>query len=169
MELSSLVGTPNAPNVPSEDGEGMSGVNEEPFDPIDTFLRELQADLVEPSQPTSTTTPTTVLCRRQRYNIAAANPLLAGVYPSYSHSNHSETQIFPARSMLSTELLFTEKLAAPAAELSQASIPYPTRTEIKTENVHNDSVKGRNFTLDKLNRAARLHQQSSLPTDRSFE
>ncbi|XP_043274657.1 ecdysone-induced protein 74EF isoform X2 [Venturia canescens] len=112
MELSALVGAPAASNVPSEDGEGeMSGVNEEPFDTLDTFLRELQADLAEPSQPTSTTTPTAITYRRQRYNIAAANPLLA------------------------------EKLAAPAAQMSHASIPYPTRTEIKTEIVHPESSK----------------------------
>lgn len=79
MELSALVGTPAAPNMPAEEGEGMAGVTgEEPFDTLDTFLRELQADLAEASQPTSTTTSATPSCRRQRYNIAAANPLLAG-------------------------------------------------------------------------------------------
>lgn len=79
MELSALVGTPAASNVPPEEGEGMPGVTgEEPFDPLDTFLRELSVDLHEPSQPTSTTTSVTSSCRRQRYNIAAANPLLAG-------------------------------------------------------------------------------------------
>lgn len=73
MELSALVGTPAAPNVPAEEGAGMSGVTgEELFDPLD-FLRELEA---EASQPTSTTTPSSY--RRQRHNIAAANPLLAG-------------------------------------------------------------------------------------------
>lgn len=81
MELSALVGTPAAPNAPTDEGETMSGVTgEEPFDTLDTFLRELQADLAEASQPTSTTTPVTSSCRRQRYNIAAANPLLAGNY-----------------------------------------------------------------------------------------
>lgn len=80
MELSALVGTPAAPNVPAEESEGMSNVTgEEPFDTLDTFLRELQADLAEASQPSSTTTPLTNSCRRQRYNIAAANPLLAGM------------------------------------------------------------------------------------------
>lgn len=79
MEFSALVGVPAAPTGSSEEGEGMSGVNgEEPFDTLDTFLRELQADLAEASQPTSTTTPTSLSYRRQRYNIAAANPLLAG-------------------------------------------------------------------------------------------
>lgn len=79
MELSALVGTPAAPNMPAEEGEGMAGVTgEEPFDTLDTFLRELQADLAEASQPTSTTSSVTASCRRQRYNIAAANPLLAG-------------------------------------------------------------------------------------------
>jgi len=73
MELSALVGTPAAPNVPAEEGAGMSGVTgEELFDPLD-FLRELEA---EASQPTSTTTPSSY--RRQRHNIAALNPLLAG-------------------------------------------------------------------------------------------
>lgn len=73
MELSALVGTPAAPNVPAEEGAGMSNVTgEELFDPLD-FLRELEA---EASQPTSTTTPSSY--KRQRYNIAAANPLLAG-------------------------------------------------------------------------------------------
>ena len=142
MELSALVGAPAAPNVPSEDGEGMSGVNEEPFDTLDTFLRELQADLAEPSQPTSTTTPTTVLFRRQRYNIAAANPLLAGAYLS----NIAKFGKIISRAInVITKLLFTEKLAAPAVQVSQASIPYPTRTEIKTENVHTENSKGRNF------------------------
>lgn len=79
MELSALVGTPAAPNMPTEEGEGMAGVTgEEPFDTLDTFLRELQADLAEASQPTSTTTSVNPSYRRQRYNIAAANPLLAG-------------------------------------------------------------------------------------------
>lgn len=73
MELSALVGTPAAPNVPAEEGAGMSSVTgEELFDPLD-FLRELEA---EASQPTSTTTPSSY--KRQRHNIAAANPLLAG-------------------------------------------------------------------------------------------
>lgn len=73
MELSALVGTPAAPNVPAEEGAGMSNVTgEELFDPLD-FLRELEA---EASQPTSTTTPSSY--KRQRHNIAAANPLLAG-------------------------------------------------------------------------------------------
>lgn len=82
MELSAFVGAPTASSVPSEDGEGVSSVSEEPFDTLDTFLRELQADLAEASQPTSTTTPLSTItpCRRQRYNIAAANPLLAGAY-----------------------------------------------------------------------------------------
>lgn len=75
MELSALVGTPTASNVPAEEGAGMSGVTgEELFDPLD-FLRELEA---EASQPTSTTTPSSY--KRQRHNIAAANPLLAGKY-----------------------------------------------------------------------------------------
>lgn len=73
MELSALVGTPTASNVPAEEGAGMSSVTgEEIFDPLD-FLRELEA---EASQPTSTTTPSSY--KRQRHNIAAANPLLAG-------------------------------------------------------------------------------------------
>lgn len=81
MELSALVETPAASNVPAEEGEGMPGVTgEEPFDPLDTFLRELSVDLPEPSQPTSVTTSVISSCRRQRYNIAAANPLLAGNY-----------------------------------------------------------------------------------------
>lgn len=84
MELNALVGTPAAPNMPAEEGEGMAGVTgEEPFDTLDTFLRELQADLAEASQPTSTTTSVTPSCRRQRYNIAAANPLLAGKWTKF--------------------------------------------------------------------------------------
>lgn len=89
MDLSALVGAPSETpqNVPVRDDNGdMSSVNEDTlqsFDTLDTFLRELQADLAEASQPTSTTTSTTInnnnSCRRQmRYNIAAANPLLAG-------------------------------------------------------------------------------------------
>lgn len=82
MELNSLVGAQAAPQHQASstgDGEqGMSGVmGDEPFDTLDTFLRELQADLAESSQPSSTT-PVSLSCRRQRYNIAAANPLLAG-------------------------------------------------------------------------------------------
>ncbi|XP_076228150.1 ecdysone-induced protein E74 isoform X2 [Nomia melanderi] len=112
MELSALVGTPAAPNMPAEEGEGMAGVTgEEPFDTLDTFLRELQADLAEASQPTSTTSSVTASCRRQRYNIAAANPLLA------------------------------EKLAAPSSQTSPASIPYATRAEIKTENIQPETSK----------------------------
>nr|XP_012146081.1 PREDICTED: ecdysone-induced protein 74EF isoform X3 [Megachile rotundata] len=112
MELSALVGTPAAPNMPAEEGEGMAGVTgEEPFDTLDTFLRELQADLAEASQPTSTTTSVTASCRRQRYNIAAANPLLA------------------------------EKLAAPSSQVTPNSVPYPTRTEIKTENIQPETGK----------------------------
>ncbi|XP_012242918.1 ecdysone-induced protein 74EF isoform X1 [Bombus vosnesenskii] len=112
MELSALVGTPAAPNMPAEEGEGMAGVTgEEPFDTLDTFLRELQADLAEASQPTSTTTSVTPSCRRQRYNIAAANPLLA------------------------------EKLAAPSSQASPTSIPYATRAEIKTENIQPETSK----------------------------
>ncbi|XP_014481569.1 PREDICTED: ecdysone-induced protein 74EF isoform A isoform X1 [Dinoponera quadriceps] len=113
MELSALVGTPAASNVPAEEGEGMPGVTgEEPFDPLDTFLRELSVDLPEPSQPTSTTTSVTSSCRRQRYNIAAANPLLA------------------------------EKLAASSTQASPASIPsYVARTEIKTENIQPEPSK----------------------------
>ncbi|XP_067216404.1 ecdysone-induced protein 74EF isoform X3 [Linepithema humile] len=89
MELSALVGTPAAPNMPAEEGAGMSSVTgEELFDPLD-FLRELEA---EASQPTSTTTPSSY--KRQRHNIAAANPLLA------------------------------EKLAAPSTQASPASISY---------------------------------------------
>lgn len=56
---------------------GTGNASDEPFDTLDTFLRELQADLAEASQPTSTTSSGSS-CRRQRYNIAAANPLLAG-------------------------------------------------------------------------------------------
>ncbi|XP_017765275.1 PREDICTED: ecdysone-induced protein 74EF isoform X1 [Eufriesea mexicana] len=112
MELSALVGTPAAPNMPAEEGEGMAGVTgEEPFDTLDTFLRELQADLAEASQPTSTTTSVTPSCRRQRYNIAAANPLLA------------------------------EKLAAPSSQASPTSIPYATRAEIKTESIQPETSK----------------------------
>ncbi|XP_076673758.1 ecdysone-induced protein E74 isoform X1 [Andrena cerasifolii] len=112
MELSALVGTPAAPNMPAEEGEGMAGVTgEEPFDTLDTFLRELQADLAEASQPTSTTTSVTSSCRRQRYNIAAANPLLA------------------------------EKLAAPSSQASPTSIPYATRAEIKTESIQPETSK----------------------------
>ncbi|XP_034182304.1 ecdysone-induced protein E74 isoform X1 [Osmia lignaria lignaria] len=112
MELSALVGTPAAPNMPAEEGEGMAGVTgEEPFDTLDTFLRELQADLAEASQPTSTTTSVTASCRRQRYNIAAANPLLA------------------------------EKLAAPSSQVTPTSVSYATRTEIKTENIQPESGK----------------------------
>ncbi|XP_012176124.2 ecdysone-induced protein 74EF isoform X4 [Bombus affinis] len=112
MELSALVGTPAAPNMPAEESEGMAGVTgEEPFDTLDTFLRELQADLAEASQPTSTTTSVTPSCRRQRYNIAAANPLLA------------------------------EKLAAPSSQASPTSIPYATRAEIKTENIQPETSK----------------------------
>ncbi|XP_076276754.1 ecdysone-induced protein E74 isoform X2 [Lasioglossum baleicum] len=111
MELSALVGTPAAPNIPAEEGEGMVGVpGEEPFDTLDTFLRELQADLAEASQPTSTTS-SIASCRRQRYNIAAANPLLA------------------------------EKLAAPSSQASPTSIPYATRAEIKTENIQPETSK----------------------------
>lgn len=59
----------------------MSGVTgEELFDPLD-FLRELEA---EASQPTSTTTPSSY--KRQRHNIAAANPLLAGELPVARYS-----------------------------------------------------------------------------------
>ncbi|XP_012275431.1 ecdysone-induced protein 74EF isoform X2 [Orussus abietinus] len=112
IELSSLVGAPAAPSASSEESEGMSGVTgEEPFDTLDTFLRELQADLAEASQPTSTTAPTTPSCRRQRYNIAAANPLLA------------------------------EKLAAPSSQASLTSIPYAARAEIKTENIQPETSK----------------------------
>ncbi|XP_015429324.1 PREDICTED: ecdysone-induced protein 74EF isoform A isoform X2 [Dufourea novaeangliae] len=112
MELSALVGTPGAPNMPAEEGEGMAGVTgEEPFDTLDTFLRELQADLAEASQPTSTTSSVTSSCRRQRYNIAAANPLLA------------------------------EKLAAPSSQASPSSISYATRAEIKTENIQPETSK----------------------------
>ncbi|XP_076627188.1 ecdysone-induced protein E74 isoform X1 [Colletes latitarsis] len=112
MELSALVGTTAAPNMPAEEGEGMAGVTgEEPFDTLDTFLRELQADLAEASQPTSTTTSVTSSCRRQRYNIAAANPLLA------------------------------EKLAAPSSQASPTSIPYATRAEIKTESIQPEMSK----------------------------
>ncbi|CAD1479678.1 unnamed protein product, partial [Heterotrigona itama] len=112
MELSALVGTPAAPNMPAEEGEGMAGVTgEEPFDTLDTFLRELQADLAEASQPTSTTTSATPSCRRQRYNIAAANPLLA------------------------------EKLAAPSSQASPTSIPYAARAEIKTESIQPETSK----------------------------
>ncbi|XP_033321596.1 ecdysone-induced protein E74 isoform X2 [Megalopta genalis] len=112
MELSALVGTPAAPNMPAEEGEGMVGVTgEEPFDTLDTFLRELQADLAEASQPTSTTSSVTASCRRQRYNIAAANPLLA------------------------------EKLAAPSSQASPAPIAYATRAEIKTENIQPETSK----------------------------
>ncbi|XP_043524825.1 uncharacterized protein LOC122536485 [Frieseomelitta varia] len=114
MELSALVGTPAAPNMPAEEGEGMAGVTgEEPFDTLDTFLRELQADLAEASQPTSTTTSATPSCRRQRYNIAAANPLLA------------------------------EKLAAPSSQASPTSIPYAARAEIKTESIQPETSKGK--------------------------
>ncbi|XP_029166871.1 ecdysone-induced protein 74EF isoform X3 [Nylanderia fulva] len=106
MELSAFVGTPAAPNVPAEEGAGMSGVTgEELFDPLD-FLRELEA---EASQPTSTTTPSSY--RRQRHNIAAANPLLA------------------------------EKLAAPSTQTSPTSIPYASRAEIKTENIQPEPSK----------------------------
>ncbi|XP_078044803.1 ecdysone-induced protein E74 isoform X2 [Augochlora pura] len=112
MELSALVGTPAAPNMPAEESEGMVGVTgEEPFDTLDTFLRELQADLAEASQPTSTTSSVTASCRRQRYNIAAANPLLA------------------------------EKLAAPSTQASPAPIAYATRAEIKTENIQPETSK----------------------------
>jgi E74-like factor 1/2/4 len=93
--LNALVGAPGAPSVPNENSESLSTVNtmsnvnaisgthntngaEESFDTLDTFLRELQADLVEASQPTSTTASSINCCKRQRYNIAAANPLLAG-------------------------------------------------------------------------------------------
>ncbi|XP_018048959.1 PREDICTED: ecdysone-induced protein 74EF isoform X1 [Atta colombica] len=106
MELSALVGTPTASNVPVEEGAGMSVVaGEELFDPLD-FLRELEA---EASQPTSTTTPSSY--KRQRHNIAAANPLLA------------------------------EKLAAPSTQASPTSIPYASRAEIKTENIQPETSK----------------------------
>ncbi|XP_018338789.1 PREDICTED: ecdysone-induced protein 74EF isoform X1 [Trachymyrmex septentrionalis] len=106
MELSALVGTPTASNVPVEEGAGMSVVTgEELFDPLD-FLRELEA---EASQPTSTTTPSSY--KRQRHNIAAANPLLA------------------------------EKLAAPSTQASPTSIPYASRAEIKTENIQPETSK----------------------------
>ncbi|XP_026671950.1 ecdysone-induced protein 74EF isoform X2 [Ceratina calcarata] len=119
MELSALVGTPAAPNMPAEEGEGMASVaNEEPFDTLDTFLRELQADLAEASQPTSTTTSITPSCRRQRYNIAAANPLLAVGFS-----------------------LVAEKLAAPSSQASPAPIPYAARAEIKTENIQPETSK----------------------------
>ncbi|KYM82383.1 hypothetical protein ALC53_07171 [Atta colombica] len=108
MELSALVGTPTASNVPVEEGAGMSVVaGEELFDPLD-FLRELEA---EASQPTSTTTPSSY--KRQRHNIAAANPLLA------------------------------EKLAAPSTQASPTSIPYASRAEIKTENIQPETSKGK--------------------------
>ncbi|XP_020295164.1 uncharacterized protein LOC109860475, partial [Pseudomyrmex gracilis] len=106
MELSALVGTPAASNMPAEEGAGMSGVTgEELFDPLD-FLRELEA---EASQPTSTTTPSSY--KRQRHNIAAANPILA------------------------------EKLAAPSTQSSLSCIPYASRTDIKTENIQAESGK----------------------------
>ncbi|CAD6222153.1 GSCOCG00000764001-RA-CDS, partial [Cotesia congregata] len=114
MELSAFVGAPTASSVPSEDGEGVSSVSEEPFDTLDTFLRELQADLAEASQPTSTTTPLSTItpCRRQRYNIAAANPLLA------------------------------EKLAAPSIQLSPvSSTSYAARAEIKSEEIITEGSK----------------------------
>ncbi|KAL0110048.1 hypothetical protein PUN28_013581 [Cardiocondyla obscurior] len=110
MELSALVGTHTASNVPAEEGAGMSsvtGTGEELFDPLD-FLRELEA---ETSQPTSTTTPSSF--KRQRHNIAAANPLLA------------------------------EKLAAPSTQASPNSISYVSRTEIKTENIQPETSKGK--------------------------
>ncbi|XP_057326972.1 ecdysone-induced protein 74EF isoform X1 [Microplitis mediator] len=114
MELSAFVGAPTASSVPSEDGEGVSSVSEEPFDTLDTFLRELQADLAEASQPTSTTTPLSTItpCRRQRYNIAAANPLLA------------------------------EKLAAPSIQVSPvSSTSYAARSEIKSEEIITEAGK----------------------------
>ncbi|KAH0952599.1 hypothetical protein HN011_005133, partial [Eciton burchellii] len=108
MELSALVGTPAASNVPAEEGAGMSGVTgEELFDPLD-LLREVFEP--EASQPTSTTTPSSY--KRQRHNIAAANPLLA------------------------------EKLAAPSTQASSTSIPYASRAEIKTENIQPEPSKG---------------------------
>ncbi|XP_046420200.1 ecdysone-induced protein 74EF isoform X1 [Neodiprion fabricii] len=111
MELSVLVGAPGAPSGPSEEGEEMPGVaGEEPFDTLDTFLRELQADLAEASQPTSTTTPINSY-RRQRYNIAAANPLLA------------------------------EKLAAPTSQSLPTPIAHAARAEIKTENIQPETSK----------------------------
>ncbi|XP_051167049.1 ecdysone-induced protein 74EF isoform X1 [Leptopilina boulardi] len=117
MELSALVGVPAPPTGTTEEAEGMSGVNgEEPFDTLDTFLRELQADLAEANQPTSTTA-SLLSCRRQRYNIAAANPLLAEI------------------------LLFSEKLSTPTTQTSQTSIPYATRAEIKTENIQPETSK----------------------------
>ncbi|KAK0179744.1 hypothetical protein PV327_005466 [Microctonus hyperodae] len=124
MELNALVGGSNIPNVPAEDGEGISNVNEEPFDTLDTFLRELQADLAEANQPTSTTnttltsttttpiTTTTTSCRRHRYNIAAANPLLA------------------------------EKLATPSTQVSpSSSTSYAAKIEIKSENTMHETNK----------------------------
>ncbi|XP_044021163.1 ecdysone-induced protein 74EF isoform X2 [Aphidius gifuensis] len=122
MDLSALVGAPSETpqNVPVRDDNGdMSSVNEDTlqsFDTLDTFLRELQADLAEASQPTSTTSTTinnNISCRRQmRYNIAAANPLLA------------------------------EKLAAPSSQISPSSLnSYSARAEIKTENIMTGSSK----------------------------
>lgn len=102
MELNALVGVPGgATNASSENPEaitvthpvnssnsivhnassssGAGSGSDEPFDTLDTFLRELQADLAEASQSTSSTTSLSSSCKRQRYNIAAANPLLAGM------------------------------------------------------------------------------------------
>ncbi|KAK0090097.1 hypothetical protein PV326_004239 [Microctonus aethiopoides] len=130
MELNALVGASNIPNVPAEDGEGISNVNEEPFDTLDTFLRELQADLAEANQPSSTTTNTTLTsttttpitittsCRRHRYNIAAANPLLA------------------------------EKLATPSTQVSpSSSTSYAAKIEIKTENTMHETNKVRGYVF----------------------
>ncbi|XP_012268387.2 ecdysone-induced protein 74EF-like [Athalia rosae] len=114
MELNVLVGATGGPGTnsgSSEEGEEMSGVTgEEPFDTLDTFLRELQADLAEASQPTSTTTPINSY-RRQRYNIAAANPLLA------------------------------EKLAAPSSQSVPTPMGYAARAEIKTEDIQPETSK----------------------------
>lgn len=142
MELNALVGTPAAPNMPAEEGEGMAGVTgEEPFDTLDTFLRELQADLAEASQPTSTTTSVTPSCRRQRYNIAAANPLLAGkwekIWEKYFEKNiNYQNRPLPISFPI-------EKLAAPSSQASPTSIPYATRAEIKTESIQPETTKGK--------------------------
>ncbi|XP_058795870.1 ecdysone-induced protein 74EF-like isoform X4 [Phymastichus coffea] len=96
MELNSLEDTPTVLNLPIENQGTSSHVNdtnsttnntnvsnaventEEPFDTLDTFLRELQADLASANQNQVSPTSTSVNnFKRQRCNIAAANPLLA--------------------------------------------------------------------------------------------
>lgn len=98
MELNALENAPTVLNLPIENPGTSSDINdahgninnsnmsngvestEETFDTLDTFLRELQADLAEANQgQTSSNCSNGNAYKRQRCNIAAANPLLAGM------------------------------------------------------------------------------------------